>query len=140
MTVRDFLELYDKESAVWVYDDATEKCLYDSEEDNYVDEKVLQIAIQGIEEGVSGGVCIKVNTKNLPEYNTRKFLENFRNEFNNQIRPCITEATLKNWMKRNFMRFVSNDKSWVYGRTGMRRYRTLKTEIIEERWYANDDA
>ena len=99
MTVRDFLELYDKESAVWVYDDATEKCLYDSEEDNYVDEKVLQIAIQGIEEGVSGGVCIKVNTKNLPEYNTRKFLENFRNEFNNQIRPCITEATLKNWMK-----------------------------------------
>lgn len=38
------------------------------------------------------------------------------------------------------MRFVSNDKSWVYGRTGMRRYRTLKTEIIEERWYANDDA
>lgn len=96
MTVRDFLELYDKESAVWVYDDATEKCLYDSEEDNYVDEKVLQIAIQGIEEGVSGGVCIKVNTKNLPEYNTRKFLENFRNEFNNQIRPCITEATLKN--------------------------------------------
>lgn len=38
------------------------------------------------------------------------------------------------------MRFVSNDKSWVYGGTGMRRYRTLKTEIIEERWYANDDA
>lgn len=97
MTVRDFLELYDKESAVWVYDDATEKCLYDSEEDNYVDEKVLQIAIQGIEEGVRGGVCIKVNTRNLPEYNTRKFLENFRNEFDNQIRPCITEATLKKW-------------------------------------------
>lgn len=37
------------------------------------------------------------------------------------------------------MRFVSNDKSWVYGGTGMRRYRILKTEIIEERWYANDD-
>lgn len=34
------------------------------------------------------------------------------------------------------MRFVSNDKSWVYGGTGMRRYRILKTEIIEERWYA----
>ena len=92
MTVRDFLELYDKESAVWVYDDATEKCLYDSEEDNYVDEKVLQIAIQGIEEGVRGGVCIKVNTRNLPEYNTRKFLEDFRNEFNNQIRPCVTDV------------------------------------------------
>lgn len=96
MTVGDFLELYDKESVVWVFDDATEKCLYDSEEDNYVDEKVLQIAIQGIEEGVRGGVCIKVNTRNLPEYNTRKFLENFRNEFNNQIRPCITDETLKN--------------------------------------------
>ena len=43
MTVGDFLELYDKESAVWVYDDATEKCLYDSEEDNYVDDRVLQL-------------------------------------------------------------------------------------------------
>lgn len=97
MTVGDFLELYDKESTVWVYDDATGKCLYDSEEDNHVDDRVLQIAIQGIEEGVRGGVCIKVNTRNLPEYNTRKFLENFRNEFNNQIRPCITDETLKKW-------------------------------------------
>ena len=52
MTVGDFLELYDKESVVWVYDDATEKCLYDSEEDNHVDDRVLQITIQGIEEGV----------------------------------------------------------------------------------------
>ena len=97
MTVGDFLELYDKESVVWVFDDATEKCIYDSEEDNYVDDRVLQIAIQGIEEGARGGVCIKVNTRNLPEYNTRKFLENFRNEFNNQIRPCITDETLKKW-------------------------------------------
>lgn len=97
MTVGDFLELYDKESVVWVFDDATEKCIYDSEADDYVDDRVLQIAIQGIEEGVRGGVCIKVNTRNLPEYNTRKFLENFRNEFNNQIRPCITDETLKKW-------------------------------------------
>lgn len=97
MTVGDFLELYDKESVVCVFDDATEKCLYDSEADDYVDDRVLQIAIQGIEEGVRGGVCIKVNTRNLPEYNTRKFLENFRNEFNNQIRPCITDETLKKW-------------------------------------------
>lgn len=97
MTVGDFLELYDKESVVYVFDDATEKCLYDSEMNDYVDDRVLQIAIQGIEEGVRGGVCIKVNTRNLPEYNTRKFLENFRNEFNNQIRPCITDETLKKW-------------------------------------------
>lgn len=97
MTVGDFLELYDKESVVWVYDDATEKCLYDSEEDNHVDGRVLQITIQGIEEGVRCGVCLKVNTRNFPEYNTRKFLENFRNEFNNQIRPCVTDETLKKW-------------------------------------------
>lgn len=38
------------------------------------------------------------------------------------------------------MRFVSNEKSWVYGGTGMKMYRILKTEIIEEIGCVNDDA